>query len=43
MVDDHSWLAYSQILADDKGATCAGFIAGAADDVAAHASLASSG
>src|SRR4051794_5048319 len=30
MVDDHSRLAYSEILADEKGATCAGFIARAA-------------
>lgn len=26
MVDDHSRLAYSEILGDEKGATCAGFI-----------------
>ena len=26
MVDDHSRLAYSGILPDEKGATCAGFI-----------------
>ncbi|OCB44308.1 transposase [Mycobacterium malmoense] len=31
MVDDHSRLAYSEILADEKGATCAGFIVRAAD------------
>jgi transposase len=30
MVDDHSRLAYSEILADEKGATCAQFIARAA-------------
>ena len=30
MVDDHSRLAYSEILADEKGATCAGFIERAA-------------
>lgn len=30
MVDDHSRLAYSEILADEKGPTCAGFIARAA-------------
>ena len=29
-VDDHSRLAYSEILGDEKGATCAGFIARAA-------------
>jgi transposase InsO family protein len=29
-VDDHSRLAYSEILADEKGPTCAGFIARAA-------------
>lgn len=31
MVDDHSRLAYSEILADEKGPTCAGFIVRAAD------------
>ena len=30
MVDDHSRLAYSEILADEKGATCAAFIGRAA-------------
>lgn len=30
MVDDHSRLAYSEIHADEKGSTCAGFIARAA-------------
>ena len=30
MVDDHSRLAYSEILADEKGATCAAFLARAA-------------
>lgn len=30
MVDDHSRLAYSEIHADEKGPTCAGFIARAA-------------
>ena len=30
LVDDHSRLAYSEILADEKGPTCAGFIARAA-------------
>ncbi len=27
IVDDHSRLAYSEVLADEKGATCAGFLA----------------
>ncbi|BBZ69044.1 IS481 family transposase [Mycobacterium paraseoulense] len=31
MVDDHSRLAYSEILPDEKGPTCAGFIERAAD------------
>jgi transposase InsO family protein len=30
LVDDHSRVAYSEILADEKGATCAGFLARAA-------------
>jgi transposase InsO family protein len=30
LVDDHSRLAYSEILADEKGATCAGFLQRAA-------------
>lgn len=30
MVDDHSRLAYSEILADERGTTCAGFLARAA-------------
>jgi transposase InsO family protein len=30
MVDDHTRIAYSEILADEKGPTCAGFIARAA-------------
>ena len=30
LVDDHSRLAYSEVLADEKGATCAGFLARAA-------------
>ncbi|BBY88956.1 hypothetical protein MTOK_47380 [Mycolicibacterium tokaiense] len=30
MIDDHSRLAYSEIHADEKGATCAGFISRAA-------------
>ena len=36
MVDDHSRLAYSEILSDEKGVTCAGFIARAADYFADH-------
>ena len=28
LVDDHSRLAYSEILDDEKGATCAGFLSG---------------
>ena len=36
MVDDHSRLAYSEILPDEKGPTCAGFIRRAADYFAAH-------
>lgn len=36
MVDDHSRLAYSEILADEKGPTCAGFILRAAQYFAAH-------
>lgn len=36
MVDDHSRLAYSEILPDEKGATCAGFVARAAAYFAAH-------
>ncbi|AEE46546.1 IS481 family transposase [Cellulomonas fimi] len=36
MVDDHSRLAYSEILADEKGATCAGFVTRAAAYFAAH-------
>lgn len=36
MVDDHSRLAYSEILADEKGATCAGFLERAAAYFAAH-------
>jgi transposase InsO family protein len=31
LVDDHSRLAYSEVLADEKGTTCAGFLARAAD------------
>jgi transposase InsO family protein len=36
MVDDHSRLAYSEILPDEKGATCAAFVTRAAAYFAAH-------
>ncbi len=36
MVDDHSRLAYSEILPDETGATCAGFILRAAQAFAGH-------
>jgi transposase InsO family protein len=36
MVDDHTRLAYSEILGDEQGPTCAGFIARAAAFFAAH-------
>jgi hypothetical protein len=36
LVDDHSRLAYSEILPDEKGTTCAAFLAGAIDYFAAH-------
>jgi transposase InsO family protein len=36
MVDDHSRLAYSEILPDEKGATCAAFILRAAEHFAGH-------
>lgn len=36
VVDDHSRLAYSEILADEKGATCAAFLTRAVDYFAAH-------
>ena len=36
LVDDHSRLAYSEILADEKGATCAGFLRRAAAFFAAR-------
>ncbi|MGH3308456.1 MAG: IS481 family transposase [Nocardioides sp.] len=36
MVDDHCRLAYSEILADEKGETCAGFLLRAAAHFAAH-------
>ncbi|MCA1981825.1 IS481 family transposase [Nocardioides nematodiphilus] len=36
LVDDHSRLAYSEILPDEKGATCAAFLERAVDYFAAH-------
>jgi len=36
LVDDHSRLAYSEILPDEKGETCAGFLARASAYFAAH-------
>lgn len=36
LVDDHSRLAYAEILPDEKGTTCAGFLARAATYFAAH-------
>jgi transposase InsO family protein len=36
LVDDHSRLAYSEVLADEKGPTCAGFLRRAAGYFAAH-------
>ena len=36
LVDDHSRLAYSEILPDEKGATCAAFLARAIDFFATH-------
>jgi len=36
LVDDHSRLAYSEILTDEKGATCAAFLARAAGYFAEH-------
>jgi transposase InsO family protein len=36
LVDDHSRLAYSEILADEKGPTCAAFLERAIDYFAAH-------
>jgi hypothetical protein len=30
LIDDHSRLAYSEVLPDEKGATCAGFLVRAA-------------
>jgi len=36
LVDDHSRLAYSEVLADERGETCAGFLARALDYFAAR-------
>ncbi len=36
LVDDHSRLAYSEVLPDEKGVTCAGFLGRAAAYVAGH-------
>jgi transposase InsO family protein len=36
LVDDHTRLAYSEVLPDEQGVTCAGFLARAADYFAAH-------
>ncbi len=36
LVDDHSRLAFSEILPDEKGATCAGFLRRAADYFSTH-------
>lgn len=36
LVDDHSRLAYSEVLPDEKGATCAAFLVRAIDYFAAH-------
>jgi hypothetical protein len=36
VVDDHSRLAYSEVLPDEKGPTCAAFLARAIDYFAAH-------
>jgi hypothetical protein len=36
LVDDHSRLAYSEVLADEKGVTCAGFLTHAAEYFARH-------
>lgn len=36
LVNDHSRLAYSEILADEKGATCAGFLIRAIDYFVGH-------
>ena len=36
LVDDHSRFAYSEVLPDERGATCAGFLARAAGYFAVH-------
>ena len=36
LIDDHSRLAYSEVLTDEKGTTCAGFLTRAAAYFAAH-------
>lgn len=36
LVDDHSRLAYSEVLPDEKGPTCVDFLERAIDDFAAH-------
>ena len=36
MIDDHSRLAYSEVLDDEKGPTCAAFLERALDYFAAH-------
>ena len=36
MIDDHTRLAYAEILTDEKGVTCAGFLLRAADWFAGH-------
>src|SRR3712207_3092435 len=36
LVDDHSRFSYSEILSDEKGATCAAFLLRAAEYFAAH-------
>lgn len=36
MVDDHTRLAYSEVLPDEKGTTCAGFLTRAIAYFAAH-------
>ena len=36
LVDDHTRLAYSEVLPDEKGVTCAGFLTRAAEHFAAH-------
>lgn len=43
VVDDHSRLAYSEVLPDEKGRTCAAFVLRAADYFAGHGIPGSSG